>query len=111
LVADMLGRFLGTPGAALALTVSAAGLPPRYMPGTATDVTRTRPVIIAAGDRQIAWQRGTSRFVRLSAPLATILEGHGMGAPDTAITAELAARFGVDEREAAHALAQGRDKL
>lgn len=111
LVADRLSRMLGIPGAILTLKVSAQGLPRRHISAFDEMQDRVRPVIITVGDQHIAWQRGTARFLKLSAPLATILEGYGAGAADEQLTKELSTRYGVEPEVAAQAVHEGRGKL
>lgn len=111
LVADRLSRMLGMAGAAMTLRVSGEGLPCQHISQFDGQQDRARPVILTSGDQHIAWQRGSARFLKLSGPLATIVEGLGVGACDDHITKELSTRFGADADAAGQALRDGRDKL
>jgi hypothetical protein len=94
------------------LAVSAAGLPPRHYRGARglTDESNRRAIVTVAGTHFV-WTRGTTKVVKISDPLAVMLEGAFFGASADDISAELGVRFGVDAASAAAAVEAGMAKL
>jgi len=94
------------------LRVSAEGLPPQHFSGAGAPTGAPRRLVIVSIDAQhFAWMRGTRTLCRLSAPLATILEGAWMGANQENLADELASRFGAERAVAEESVAAGLAKL
>jgi hypothetical protein len=94
------------------LAVSYSGLPPRHYQGPGAEERKgSRPVLVSTGDQHLAWWRGTRRLMRLSPPMALMLEAWWKGAEDADIETELARVFQVDAETARDSLKQGLSRL
>jgi hypothetical protein len=94
------------------LAVSSAGLPLRHYRGAARTVDDSkRAPIVSVGGTHFVWIRGTTKVVKVSDPLAAMLEGASVGATAAEISADLSARFGVGAASADAAVATGMAKL
>ena len=94
------------------LAVSGPGLPALHYGGPAgAPRMGKRPLLIESGDQLLAWWRGGRRLMRLSAPMAMMLEAWWLGADAEDVQSELSRVFHVDLETARTSLDQGMTRL
>lgn len=91
--------------------LSAEALPSRYYrPGECVGKAR-QPVILQSSSELFAWIRGSSRLIRLSEPLALLVEGCWQRASDDELANALVRRYNILYDLAATSVVEGKAKL
>jgi hypothetical protein len=94
------------------LHVSYTGLPRRHYHGPIGEMPKgAPPVLVDLAGQELAWWRGTRKIMRLSTPLALMMEAWWCGATVMDVERELSERFDVDAATARAGCKEGQAKL